>query len=83
MLASGILYEETTLFSKPEKDYLNYLLNDKQFTNGPAIRNAYAHGDQPQVDERSHETAYNYLLIVMVCTLLKIKAEFMMKEQMN
>lgn len=81
MLASGMLFSEQTLFSKPEKEYLNFLLNDKQFTNGPAIRNTYAHGDQLQVDNAAHETAYNYLLIVLVCILLKIESEFMVSNQ--
>lgn len=82
MEAEGLVHSEQKLFSKPEKDYLNYLLNDKQFTNGPAFRNAYAHGDTPNVTEEAHEAAYNYLLIVLVCVLLKIQSELMMREQM-
>lgn len=81
MEAEGLLYSEQKLFSKPEKDYMNYLLNDKQFTNGPAFRNTYAHGDQPNVDARVNETAYNYLLIVLVCTLLKILSELILKTK--
>lgn len=80
MEAEGLLYSEQKLFSKSEKDYLNYLLNDKQFTNGPAFRNTYAHGEQPGADTRVTETAYNYLLIVLVCTLLKILSELMLKN---
>lgn len=81
MEAEGLLYSEQKLFSKPEKDYLNYLLNDKQFTNGPAFRNTYAHGDQPNVDARVNETAYNYLLMVLVCTLLKMLSELILKSK--
>lgn len=81
MEAEGLLYSEQKLYSKPEKDYLNYLLNDKQFTNGPAFRNTYAHGEQPNVDARVNETAYNYLLIVLVCTLLKILSELILKSK--
>ena len=79
MLGQGLLYTEDKLFSKPEQKYLNFLLNDKQFTNGPAIRNAYAHGDTPNVAEEAHEAAYNYLLIVLVCVLLKIQSELMIR----
>lgn len=79
MLGQGLLYAEDKLFSKPEQEYLNFLLNDKQFTNGPAIRNAYAHGDTPNVAEEAHEAAYNYLLIVLVCVLLKIQSELMIR----
>ena len=79
MLGQGLLYTEDKLFSKPEQEYLNFLLNDKQFTNGPAIRNAYTHGDTPNVAEEVHEAAYNYLLIVLVCVLLKIQSELMIR----
>lgn len=79
MLGQGLLYTDDKLFSKPEQEYLNFLLNDKQFTNGPAIRNAYAHGDTPNVAEEAHEAAYNYLLIVLVCVLLKIQSELMIR----
>lgn len=83
MIEDGLLYSEDTLFCKPEKDYLNFLLNDKQFTNGPALRNAYMHGDVPKVDESAHEAAYNYLLIVFVCVLLKMQNELMMRKQID
>lgn len=48
---------ESTLFSKPEQDYLNYILNDRQFDNGPAIRNKYLHGNNNQRIEE-HESDY-------------------------
>lgn len=83
MIENGLLYVEQELYCKPEKDYLNYLLNDKQFTNGPAIRNEYAHGDEPNVEDSAHEAVYNYLLIVLVCTLLKIQSEMMIKKQID
>ena len=80
MLGQGLLCEEDKLFSRPEKDYLNFLLNDKQFTNGPAFRNMYAHGDTPAVADEAHEAAYNYLLIVLVCVFLKIQSELMIRN---
>ena len=83
MLEEGLLYAEDSLFSKPEKDYLNFLLNDKQFTNGPALRNAYMHGDVPNVSESAHEAAYNYLLMVFVCVLLKMQSELMLNGTVN
>lgn len=81
MIGKGMLYSEDKLFTQPEKKYLNFLLNDKQFTNGPAFRNAYMHGDVPNVDGNAHEATYNYLLMVFVCVLLKIESEFKIKSQ--
>lgn len=83
MMKDGLVYTEQELYCKPEKDYLNYLLNDKQFTNGPAIRNEYAHGDEPKVEDSVHEAVYNYLLIVLVCSILKIQSELMLKKQID
>lgn len=34
---------ESTLFSKPEQDYLNYILNRSEFSNGLDLRNKYIH----------------------------------------
>ena len=44
LLKKGILYSESTLFTRPEIDYLNYLLNRSEYVNGLEIRNKYIHG---------------------------------------
>ena len=80
MIDEGLLYAKDEMFSQAEKDYLNYLLNDKSFTNGPALRNTYAHESFNAPDE-AHEAAYNYLLMVLVCVLLKIEAELLIKSK--
>ena len=46
LLEKGILKYENTLFSKPEQDYLNYILNMSEFSNGLDLRNKYLHGTQ-------------------------------------
>ena len=38
-----------TLFSKPEQEYLNYMLNNSEFSNGQALRNSYLHGTNPMM----------------------------------
>lgn len=72
---------ESTLFSKPEQNYLNYILNDRQFDNGPAIRNKYSHGNNPQ-NIKEHENDYFQLLKILALTIIKINEEFCLKDDL-
>lgn len=72
---------ESTLFSKPERDYLNYILNDRQFDNGPSIRNKYLHGNNPQSIEE-HESDYYQLLKIFALIVIKINEEFCLKDDL-
>lgn len=73
---------ESTLFSKPEQDYLNYILNDRQFDNGPAIRNKYLHGNNTQRIEE-HESDYYQLLKIFALIVIKINEEFCLKDDLT
>ena len=73
---------ESTLFSKPEQDYLNYILNDRQFDNGPSIRNKYLHGNNPQSIEE-HESDYYKLLKIVALIIIKINEEFCLKDDLT
>src|SRR5699024_8614637 len=44
MVKEGLIYFESSLFSKPEADYFNYYMNNSKFQNGPRLRNRYVHG---------------------------------------
>lgn len=68
----GILTAEATLFSRPEIDYLNYLLNRAEFSNGLEIRNRYIHGIQ-HVNPNNDEHRQNYFLLLGLFVLLAIK----------
>lgn len=73
MFAEGMVYFESSLFSKPEQDYFNYLLNKSEFTNGLDLRNSYLHGTQANSDEvEKHEYAYFIYLKLLFLTLLKM-----------
>lgn len=72
---------ESTFFSKPEQEYLNYILNDRQFDNGPAIRNKYSHGNNPQSIEE-HENDYFQLLKIITSIIIKINEEFCLKDDL-
>ena len=72
-----------TLFSKPEADYLNYVLNRSEFSNGLDLRNKYIH-DTNSLKEEVFYNDYYLLLRILVLIALKIQDEFFLREeQMN
>lgn len=71
---------ESTLFSRPEQDYLNYILNRSNFSNGLDLRNKYIHDTCP-LDENMQTRDYMELLKIMILTIIKINEEFCLKEQ--
>lgn len=81
LLESGVLVEESTLFSRSEVDYLNYLLNRSEFVNGLEIRNKYIHGmQQVNLNEDEHRRNYFTLLKLFVLLAIKINDEFCIRE---
>lgn len=80
LVSSGDMKYEDTLFSKPEQDYLNYILNKSEFSNGLDLRNKYSHDTCP-LDEDTQIKDYLELLKVMVLIIIKINEEFCMKDQ--
>ena len=63
-----------SLFSTSEVDYLNFILNKKQFPNGHDLRNKYIHGFQSQ-NEISQLNDYYLLLMIHCFIALKIYDE--------
>lgn len=71
-----IIYFSDTLFAKPEADFINYYLNDT-YSNGPRIRNLYAHGiEYLNEDNNKHYTNFIILLRIMILLIIKINDEF-------
>ena len=79
MVSEGDIKYGNTLFSKPEQDYLNYILNKAEFCNGLDLRNRYSH-DTCSLDEKTQSQDYLELLKVMVLIIIKINEEFCMKN---
>lgn len=75
LLDKEILKYENTLFSKPEQDYLNYIFNMSEFSNGLDLRNKYLHGTQ-SLDENVHFNDYFIILRMLILCILKINDEF-------
>lgn len=75
MIKNGDIQIENTLFSKPEKEYLNYVLNKAEYSNGLDLRNKYAHSTYPQNAEEQKRD-YIELLKTMILVITKMNEEF-------
>lgn len=69
-----------TLFSIPESDYLSYLLNNRKFSNGPDLRNKYAHGNIVNLSEEENERNYYIFIKILIIIILKINSELIIKD---
>ena len=78
LLNSKYLVVENSLFSIPEQQYLNYVLNKAKFGNGLDLRNKYVHGTY-SLDIKKQETDYLELLKIMVLIIIKINEEFCLR----
>lgn len=78
LIEKKILKCESTLFSKPESDYLNYLLNNSLFDNALALRNKYEH-DFVAENDNEYFINYLYALLVLLMYVIKINEEFHFK----
>ena len=65
LVSVGDIYYESTLFSKPEQEYLNYILNKSKFSNGLDLRNKYCH-DTYSLNEKVQFQDYLELLKIMI-----------------
>lgn len=79
---AGDVRYENTLFSKTEQDYLNYILNKSEFSNGLDLRNRYSH-DTNSLNERTQNQDYLELQKIMVLAIIKINEEFCAKAKHN
>lgn len=83
MVSKGWIEFDNHLLSPAERDYFSYYLNNEKFTNGPAIRNNYAHGTTPSYSEEKHLHNYLQLLVLFVLLLLKISEDLDMKRYLG
>ncbi|MDP8269463.1 MAG: hypothetical protein P9L97_12125 [Candidatus Tenebribacter davisii] len=79
----GLLKSESSLFSKPEQDYLNYHLNKSTFNDSLDLRNKYSHGTQPndKNDEDIHKVNYMIILKLLILIIFKINDEFCLADE--
>lgn len=74
LVTSGDLRYSSSLFSVPEQNYLNYVLNRSEYDNGQDLRNRYVHGRNTLIQTK-HESDYIWLLKIMILIVLKINEE--------
>jgi hypothetical protein len=73
----GLLKTDDHLLCESERNLFSYYLNKSQYTNGPDIRNRYAHGSIPAGgDMNIHAKNYYTLMMLLILLLLKIEDEF-------
>lgn len=75
----GYLKTESTLFSEPEINYLNYLLNNSEYDNAKALRNKHNHSYVAEKDEDNLED-YLYASAVIFVYIIKINEEIHLKN---
>lgn len=75
LIQSGQIITESTLFSRPEQKYLNYMMNKKEFSNGKDLRNRYVHGSNT-LSEDAQQRDYYELLKMVAMIIIKINEEF-------
>ncbi len=79
-----IVQLESSLFSRPEQDYINYFLNKSQFNNGLDLRNKYSH-TQPYTnnDDRIHNQNYFIFLRLFILVAIKINDDFCIYDELR
>ena len=82
LIDAGDLRCDSSLFSIPEQNYLNYMLNKSSFSNGLGLRNKYIHSTYP-TDENQQMKDYLRLLKLMLITVIKINEEFCLVNRLD
>lgn len=72
---NGNLRYGNTLFSEKESDYISYIMDDKKFNNGLAIRNKMTHGSFAKKSTKEHKDYYLELLMILLLYTVRINEE--------
>ena len=77
LVDKGWLQFASSLLTSAEASYFNYFLNKSEFSDGPDLRNRYAHGTNADPgDAEAHRNSYLQLLRLLVALVLKIQDDF-------
>ncbi len=82
MIRNGDIRTESSLLSIPEYQYIDYILNKREFSNGLDLRNKYIH-DSNTTDERVQKQDYSVLMKVMIILIIKINDEFCIRASVT
>lgn len=78
LVKNGEVEVESAVFSRQERDYYNYVLNKKEFSNSLDLRNAFLHGSFYGTDEDLQQ-AYIETLKIFIMIVVKVNEEFCLK----
>ncbi|MBM7642279.1 hypothetical protein [Streptococcus loxodontisalivarius] len=79
----GMIEFGSSLFSRSESDYLNYLVNNSKFDNSLGVRNKYQHGSPAYKTEQQYNLDYSIALLILIICVVKINEEMMLKQTME
>ncbi|WP_056995853.1 hypothetical protein [Limosilactobacillus equigenerosi] len=82
MVLNGDFKIESTLFSKPECNYINYYLNKTTYSNSLDLRNKYVHGKNTSTLEEQNRD-YIKILKIMLLVIVKINEEFILSSDIH
>ncbi len=82
LVANNEITIENTLLTRPEQEYMNYILNRKQFDNGLNLRNAYLHGHASLDEDRQRFDYYEFLKVLLII-VVKINDDLCLWENEN
>lgn len=84
MVNEGILKYDDYLLSPKERHYVNFYLNNSEYSNGMQLRNKYSHGNMSCLDsDSSHQNAYYCFLMIFIIILLKIRNDLDMAKWLS
>ena len=84
MEKKGWVEKDNHLLTEEERNYFDYYMYNTKYTNGPALRNRYAHGSHADPTKVNiHRNAYNRLLALLILELLKIEDDLICQQLAN
>ena len=82
LISKGEIRVESSLLSKSEWEYFDYVLNKAEFSNGLDLRNRYIH-DTNSLDEQQQQNDYIVLLKMFIILVIKINEEFCLQDKIS
>lgn len=70
-----------TLFSEQESDYISFIMDNKKYNNGLAIRNKITHGSYAKKSLNKHKEYYLELLMIQLLYTVRINEEIDYQER--
>lgn len=84
MVLDGWLKYDEYMLSPEERHYVNFFLNNSEYSNGMQLRNKYSHGRSSCTQtDAEHKNAYYYFLMIFVIILLKMDEDMQMSLYLN